>query len=265
MEIEEKDDLILPEGFEEGKDIFTLADEEEAPTTEQIEEAEEIDMAEEKEEEEAAPTTEQEEPEPVSKTRIKVKFNHEEREMDEDEAAPLIQKGLNYEKVVSKTKELEGKLGQSEKLAKMMGYTNADEMIAAAERNFIDQKVAKLVDEGVHEAIARDLVARELDRNQPEKTTPIEDTRDKDLDEFVRLNPGVTKLPEEVVEAVKGGVPLTVAYERFKNKQAQDELKILKQNQSSAAKAPVGPATKHGSTKQKAKDVFEIGFDSDDW
>lgn len=264
MNIEEMDDLILPEGFEEGTDIF--AEEEEAPTTEQSNGGEENDEAEETvTEEEEVPTTESEIPEDTPKARIKVKFNHEERELDEDEAAPLIQKGLNYDKIATKTKELEGKLGQTEKLAKMMGFESAEEMIAAAEENFIEQKVAKLVDEGVHEAIARDLVQRDVERNQPQEQPRGDNSRDEDLDEFVRLNPGVTKLPEEVLEAVRTGVPLTVAYERFKNKQAQDELKILKQNQSSAAKAPVGSATKHGSTKQKAKDPFEIGFDSDDW
>ena len=263
MDFEEKDDLILPEGFEEGQDIF--AEEDEAPTTEQPDEADEIDEAEETEEaEEEAPTTEQETEESKPKAKIKVKFNHEERELDEDEAARLAQMGLNYEKVANKAKDLETRLGQAEKLAKQMGFSSAEEMISAAETNFIEQKVAQLVDEGVHEAIARDLVQREIERNQP---GPKEEAtkKDDDLDEFVRLYPGVTKLPEEVIESVRTGVPLTVAYARFEKKQAQEEAKILKQNQSSAAKAPVGSTTKHGSTKPKAKDAFEMGFDSDEW
>ena len=105
MDFEEKDDLILPEGFEEGQDIF--AEEDEAPTTEQPDEADEIDEAEETEEaEEEAPTTEQETEESKPKAKIKVKFNHEERELDEDEAARLAQMGLNYEKVANKAKDL---------------------------------------------------------------------------------------------------------------------------------------------------------------
>lgn len=255
-----EEDIILPDGFEEGDEIFAP---EEAPTIEPSGEGEEA-VEELLEGDEAAPTTEPE-VDTTPKTKIKVKFNHEERELDEDEAVPLIQKGLNYDKIATRTKDLEGKLDQTEKLAKMMGYGNASELITAAEQNFIEQKVLSLVDDGVHEALARDLVYRELERTQAPQQQPEPTERDKDLDEFVRLNPGVTKLPEEVLESVKAGVPLTVAYERFKNKQTQDELKILKQNQSAAAKAPVGAATKHGSTKQKAKDAFEMGFDSDDW
>ena len=260
-----QEDLILPEGFEEGQDIFELSETEEAPTIEQSEEGEVIDAAaEDVDDADPGPTIEQKADDAPTKAKIKVKFNHEERELDEDEAAPLIQKGLNYDKIVHRSKELETKLSQSEKLAQMMGYRDSSEMISAAEANFIEQRVAQLVDEGLHEALARDIVQRDLEKNtQP--AAPQKSSYEDDLDEFVRLNPGVTQLPEEVVAAVSGGIPLTVAYERYKTKQIQDELKILKQNQSSAAKAPVGSATKHGSTKQKAKDAFEMGFDADDW
>jgi hypothetical protein len=267
-EIEEfEDGPIMPEGFEEGQDIFNLPEDEDAPTIELPAEGEKSDEEGLIAEDETTPTTEAEETKPqTGKAKIKVRFNHEDREMDEDEAIPVIQKGLNYDKVDSRNKELEGKMIRFQKLAKTLGYTSDAEMLDAAETNYIESKVTRLVDEGVHEAIARDLVARELEREshkQPEQVAAVE--KDKDLDEFVRLNPGVTKLPDEVLAAVKEGVPLTVAYERFKNKKAADEIKILKQNQSSAAKAPVAATTKHGSTKQKAKDAFEEGFDSDGW
>ena len=266
------DDMIMPEGFEEGKDIFEMGDEEEAPTTETetdvIENVDEVDEAFAAEEE--APTEEPEPEETVQKAKIKVKYNHEERELDEDEAAPLIQKGMNYDKVLLKAQELEDKLGKSERLAKLMGFKSTDEMVDAAEKNYVEKQVEELVNDGLHEAVARDLVEREVEKKRSAITPqvqvdPAKDKLDKELDEFVRLNPNVTKLPEEVIAAVKTGTSLPVAYERFKNKQAQDELKILKQNQSAAAKAPVAAVTKHGSTKQKAKDAFEIGFDSDDW
>ena len=94
------DDMILPDGFDPNAENFTLdmlgADQpEEAPTTEQAP-AEPAAPA-----EEPAPTTEPvaaeegiELPAPAPQT-IKVKYNHEERELGLDEAATLAQKGLN--------------------------------------------------------------------------------------------------------------------------------------------------------------------------
>ena len=263
------DDLILPDDWEEGEDIFAdVADTDEGPTTDPVDEGTESDDADDENviDNEEPPTTEPEQDPQPQKAKIKVKYNHEERELDEDEAAPLIQKGLNYDKKVKEAEEIQKRLAKAEALSKRMGYQTPEEMLEAAETNLFNQRVADLVDQGVHEAIAKDLVQREWERVAPAPQvdqTQVE--RDKDLDEFVRLNPGVTKLPNEVIEAVGQGVPLTVAYERFKNKQAQEELKILKQNQASAAKAPVAPTTKHGAAASKPKDDFEAGFDSDDW
>lgn len=58
------------------------------------------------------------------------------------------------------------------------------------------------------------------------------------------------------------GIPLTIAYERYKAKQVETQNKILKQNQSAAAKAPVASTTKNGPAATKPKDPFEEGFDS---
>lgn len=270
MSYDNDNDPILPEGFEEGEDIFGSAPDSDAePTTEQLETEIESDTAieEENTEDPAAPTTETAEPPVVpTKAKVKVKFNHEERELDEDEAVPYIQKGMNYDKKAQEAEAFKQQLDKAEQLALRMGYKTSEEMLEAAEKNMFEQKVADLVNDGVHEAIARDLVQRDWERSVPKREEPKSDPVMQEIDEFVRTNPGVDKLPEEVIEAVvKQGVPLQVAYERYKNKQSQDELKILKQNQAAAAKAPVAPATKHGSTGAKAQDAFEAGFDSDPW
>lgn len=267
---------ILPDGFNEGEDFFADNDEE-APTTEPSVEAE----PNEEEPDEEVPTTEPEagendlaedseekdptiEPNPEPKQTIKVKYNHEEREVAIDEAATLIQMGLNYEKKARESEALKQRLERAEQLALRIGYKNPDEMLEAVEQNLFEQRVAELVEDGVHEAIARDLVQREWERQKP--PTPKKDPLVDEINEFVRLNPTVDKLPDEVIQSVtQDGVPLLVAYERYKSKQALEELRILKQNQAAATRAPVVSATKHGSTKQKSIDAFEAGFDSDPW
>jgi len=260
------DDAILPAVYTEGADIFADAvDDGAAPAIETPAPEEGTEEAAPEEETPAIETQPAEEL-PTEKKVFKVKHNHEERDVTEDEAVPLIEKGLNYDKVSQRKAELETRQTQSDELASLLGYAGTDEMLEAARTNYIEQRVAALVDDGVHEAIARDLVQRDLDKKpvvQKVETESPDAERDKDLDAFVKLNPGVTKLPPEVVEAVKNGVTLTLAYERFKNKQTLEENRILKQNQAAAAKAPVATTTKQGGAMGTAKDPFLAGFDSD--
>ncbi|MCK9326266.1 MAG: hypothetical protein M0P69_12310 [Bacteroidales bacterium] len=252
------DDPILPDGFEEGEDLFATVDPvKEAP-------------AKETKDTETDPVADSQDPAPAieteaeKKARIKVKFNHEERELDEDEARPFIEKGMNYDKKIEELEIAKHQLTQAEQLARRMGFADSSEMLKAAEENLFNKRVAELVDGGVHEAIAKDLVQREWEKNAVKEVPP--DPVVQEMDEFVKANPGVDKLPEEVMQAVVfQKVPLQVAYERYKANKAQEELRILKQNQAAAAKAPVASTTKSGSTDQKATDPFLQGFDSDAW
>lgn len=263
-------DPILPEGWNEGDDVFVDTPEADDPAIDQEAEGQESDPAEEPDEvpekEEPAKAPEQEtEPQ---KAKIKVKFNHEEREMDEDEARPLVEKGMNYDKKVRELQDLQTRLEKAETLARRMGYQTPEEMLEAADKNLFESQVQELVDTGMHEVMARDYVQRKWNEQAAphQQTVKDQDAQvKKEIDEFVRMYPGVTELPQEVLDAFQSGVSLPVAYERFRYAKAQEELKILKQNQSAAAKAPVAPTTKHGTAAPKAKDPFEAGFDSDDW
>ena len=280
------DDMILPDGFDPNAENFTLsmlgADQpEEAPTTEP-EPAEPAAPA-----EEPAPTTEPvaaeelEIPAPAPQT-IKVKYNHEEREIGLDEAATLAQKGLNYDKLEERLKAFEATNAKSANLAKMLGYDSTDEMLEAAHQNAINRRIRDLEAEGNSPSMAKFLVEQEMakaavapapqapqpqESPAPEKPSnpAIPPERKAELDRFVKLYPGVTKLPEEVVKANREGVDLSVAYERFLGKTAQNELKILKQNQAAAAKAPVKGVSGKAAVAQKdslENDPFLKGFNS---
>lgn len=285
----EEDDTILPEGWDGESSLLEMFESEESPTTDEpaletedteTEEATtedgelETEQLEEVEEVEEAPTTEPSTPIMPPTPKVRIKYNHEEKEMELDEAAQWVQKGLHHDKINPTYEKVNA-------LAKQMGYKTADELLSAAEDNFISQQVQELVDEGVHESVAETVVRAKLGmlkREEPElliepepQPDPValrQAEIDRDVDIFVKTYPGVTQVPDAVLKACReNGTPLVAAYAKWESEKARQELKILKQNQASAAKAPVGGATIHGSVNMKSqeKDPFTEGFDSDTW
>ena len=124
-----------------------------------------------------------------------------------------------------------------------------------------------LVDQQMKEASAESMPTPEpvQEAPSPAPSRPtLSPERKAELDEFIRAYPGVTKLPDEVLLANSQGVRLLVAYERYVNQSARKELAILKQNQASAAKAPVrGVEGKAASIQSDpADDPFLKGFNS---
>ena len=245
----EEDDIILPEGFDPEKGwVDEAAPEESAPTTEPAPTETDVNA----EPVEAPEPTITPEPE-VKQPTVKVKFNHEERELSLDEAAILAQKGLNYDKVMERLNSFEASNAKSAKLAKNLGYDSADEMLSAAEQNYINRQIRELMDAGNTEAMARFLVEQKMAKENaeapsapapapaqaPPAPSGISQDRMSELREFVTAYPGITKLPDEVIQANRNGTRLIVAYERYQNKAALEELAVLKQNQAAAAKAPV--------------------------
>ena len=293
------EDTILPEGWDGESDIFADIEEEdlENPTTDEEEKPEE--ESEEKQETEdntqAENTAEigveggdrdsqEAKPQEQEKPTIRVKFNHEEKDISYDEAVPYIQKGMNFDR-------LESTFNEGTKLAKELGYQSMSEMIQAAKENYINGKVQELVDEGVHEDVARMTVEHKMqtslhqaelaeaqaeaqaqqERMQAEAQAQqnAQEARMQELktqvEQFKAVYPNVTQLPPEVADATINGTPLIVAYARYEAKQAQKELQTYKQQQETAKRAPVKGATKHGDSGEQAEDLYLAGFDDDSW
>ena len=285
------DDVILPDGFDAAAfDAAESIDEAmkavaEAPTTEPAPAvdgtASEPTAIGEGTTTEATTPTEA----PAFGQTIKVKFNHEERELGLDEAAVYAQKGMNYDKLEARVKEFESSRAKTDRLAKNLGYENADEMIAAAEQNFINRQIRELVEEGNTESMARFLVEQrmakaaeaEAARTPAPAGTPnpqaapdagLSEARKAELQEFVSAYPGITNLPDEVIKDNRNGVRLKTAYENYqlrqKYEEQQKQLNILKQNQAAAARAPVtGVVGKAAPKTEEPEDFFLKGFNSD--
>lgn len=271
------DDVILPDDFDPAAidNAGVNTEEPAAPTTEPALEDGSVETQTE--------ATIPQEPEVPKAQTIKVKFNHEERELGLDEAAMYAQKGMNYDKLDERVKGYEANMAKSNRLAKQLGYANADEMIAAAEQNYINRQIRELMDEGNTEAMARFLVEQEMAKAAPPEVTPepapqetpkpeeaegMSSERKAELDEFVKAYPGVVNLPDEVIAANQNGVRLKTAYDNYQLKQkyeeSQKQLNILKQNQAAAEHAPVtGVIGKAAPKATEPDDPFLKGFDYD--
>ena len=308
------DDVILPEGYAEGDDIFdqdswtggTQADEpaetdpdpaveegaEETEATPTTESADDSGVSEDGQEE--APTTEPGQEPSAKKLKFTARVDRADLdvEVDESELPTLYQKAQVTDRVQAKLARLTPQLEKAEKLAKSMGYESVDEMLAAAESNYRDNEVSRLVSEGVHEEIAKDIVSRKMGAAaaRTEADTPAQQepaagqnavsespTRDfkAEVKALLDARPDLIgkEIPSEVVNnCVRNGKPLVIAYAQFEEKQMRAEnerlakrVKVLEQNAASAARAPVSGVTGGGPTDTQPKDDFLLGFESDDY
>lgn len=307
--LEEEDDAILPDGWAEGDDFFaeddwsgdTEADESQeepaqeseerdgdgssatAPTTEQ-----DGEPGDEGEADSEAPTTEPGAEAAPNKLKFRARVDREDLdvEVDESELPTLYQKARVTDRVQAKLAKVTPLMQKAEQLSRSLGYESLDEMLNSAEENYRSSEVKRLVDEGVHEEVARDMVARRMAEAPQAESTPEEDSapagaaapeRDFQAEATALLSArpdlrGKT-LPQEVVsDCVLNGKNLLLAYAEYEAKQEKaaavklrKENDILRQNAASAAKAPVRGISGGGATDTKAKDPFEEGFDSDDW
>lgn len=279
------DDAILPDDFDPNAESYDFGVDAESSSDpfSTTEESTETDAQQPSEAEPAAeePTTPPEEQPAAVPPTIKVRFNHEDRDLSYDEAAMYAQKGMNYDKLEERIKGYEALHTKMSRLAKDLEYDSPEEMIEAAANNFKERQVRKLMEDGNTEAMARFLVDQQMKEASaastqvapPAQEAPspapqppvISPERKAELDEFVRAYPGVTKLPDEVIAANRQGVRLLVAYERHLNAARDKELAILKQNQAAAAKAPVTGTTGKAAPvdKGEADDPFLKGFNAD--
>lgn len=298
---EVEDDVLMPEGYGEGDDIF--ANSEEWTGEEQVDapETEPMPSDEEPEGESVeAPTTEPEAeagdtgtpeeaptPEPIQNVPNKLKFKARvdradvDVELDESELPTVYQKAQATDRYQAKLAKQTPILEQAERLSKALGFDTFEAMLANAEQNFRDNEVQRLTESGAPKEIAEDYINRRLAGVRPAEQKPVEQpaseapTRDFNAEahELVRARPDLAgqTLPQEVVRAcVAENKSLLVAYSEYEAKQQKAEAEklrrenqILRQNEASAKQAPVKGVRGGGATDTKPEDDFLKGFNSD--
>jgi hypothetical protein len=261
----ENEDVILPDDFE----MDTTPDE---VTEETVDETLEpfVDEV-----EDTTPTEQTEEARQEALQALKVKFNHEEREIPIDEAIPLVQKGLNYDKVQERLQQLESdpRLTFVQELAEQFNMS-PEEYISAVKQQREQEAINELVQQNIPEEYAKEMLESRKFREQLEterQTKAEEEKQNAEYNEFFNyfreangkdFNPDKDEIPPTVWEATQNGVPLKYAYMEHQNQQYKSQLQTLKQNVSNTKKAPVGSVTQHGSTELAVDDDFLKGFNS---
>lgn len=260
-------------GGADGFDDMDLSD-----NTESIEAEETIEVTETVEE--TKPTEE------VSKNpyKLKIKYNHDEIELGEDEAVPLIQKGMNYDKAVERAGQeaidkeyadlYRGQFSISGKpILSKLDYENA-----LIEKEMYD----KYQNQGLPEDVIRELVESKKDREERklEKQTVQEQRIEYERQQAIQQDAndfftwfqeengrifevGKDTMPPEAWQAHLEGKNLIAEYSKYENKLIKQELKTLKQNKENQKKAPVNGVTVHGADSIESEDAFLSGFNED--
>lgn len=252
-----EDDAILPDDFEATPGEETAVEQETVTP-----EAEDTKPA--------AETTETVQDTP----KLKIKFNHEEREIPLDEAAVLAQKGLNYEKAVERAKQEardayvadQGHLWNGKPIT-----TEAELKQARAEQELIEKyKDRDLPDELIDEIMAgrKD----RADRQTEKQAADAKALEQKQFTDFADMYPGIDAKvinPETWLKAgftpegyKPTGTSLKHAYMEQERVELLSKAKVQEQNTKNQARAPVKGISTHGTGEVVSEDPFLLGFDS---
>lgn len=262
------EDMILPEGFDES-------------TPQDVETQEETldDGAELLETgEDTKPPVEEEQPPEVEQTpqKIKIKFNHEERELDLEEAAQLAQKGMVFDKAVERARQEAAQQAKDAVIAEM-GWRDFDGQPITTEARYREVMREKEIREkysDLPEEVREELIASRADREERQREKAANEAKAKEAASFNEFfeyfqsvndrpfDPQKDTIPPEVQAAVDRGETLKYAYMEHHNKELRNRLKIASQNQQNKQKAPVGGVTVNGGTRTASSDPFMEGFNS---
>lgn len=206
------DDILLPDGYGDGVDIFdestwpsaeTQTDGSDASTTDDVDEtlislgetddanANGKDAAETNES--GADTadglaTPNEEVKQPTKHKIRTTIDHKDVEVDVDdsELAELYQKAHGLDRTREKLNAMTPTYEKSEMVKELLGYSSIDDMLDAAKKSYMDAEEEKLVAENVHPEVAKDIVQRkvkEIEEKVAKARKPSAETKAEEVEE----------------------------------------------------------------------------------
>ncbi len=287
MEDEEIVESTPTETMESDDDFFSEIDNE--VIAEGIDDKEESQEVEEETNEAQKPTENQEDNSKTDEVDLnpllkalsgKIKYNKEDKEVESiEDLIENYQKGLNYDKKLQELENLRNsKLERyAKEKADSLGIT-VDEYMDRVERYEEQQQreqeqneLNELVDTGMPEALAKELIAGREQRRQLQKelneikaereASKKEAEKNKEYADFLKEFPDVKAqdIPKEVFENAEN-TSLSEAYMKWKLKDLETQLSIVKTNEKNK-KITVGGVTDTGPTKEKhERDLFLEGF-----
>lgn len=210
-------------------------------------------------------TPEVEEPvEEAPKTFLRVKYNDEEQDLNEDDARMYAQKGMNYDKIYNPLQKLAKANGLQvgEYLHQLEATQRQYEISQEVDRLRQDEKYADLSDE-ILEEIANSriekIVSEEAQIKAEEQSNQeklVEQELKRQVDMFQREYPNVKpeEVSDEVIDLVKQGYTLLEAYHKW---DATNAKQIAKRQNEENKKRSLGNTTNAGKVDS---DDFLNGF-----
>jgi hypothetical protein len=206
---------------------------------------------------------------------FKIKYNKEEQELTYDDAIPLIQKGMNYDKQLERLQQLESdpRLAFVEQLAQQQGM-DVEEYLQAVQVYQEEERLNQLVQQNIPEEYAKEILENRKFREEFEnerKTKSEQERQNAEYNDFFQyfknangrdFDTTTDQIPQEVWDIHANGVPLKYAFMEHHSNQLSNQIKVLKQNQENTKKAPIGSLSAHGSQEVASEDDFLRGFNS---
>ena len=200
--------LFADELETETEDLFFPEDDDDTTDSSDEIEAEEVEAEED--------TTEPEETKEADATgdsldEMEVKFLHEVKKLKDipkDELKTLVQKGMDYDRKLTKIDELKAEATKYDRVKELAGHYNMSdsEMIDMLFDNYFDQKAST-------EGLTKEIVKKEYELNKRESVT----NEQAQLQKFVQAFPDIDakNIPLEVVEQWQDGKDLTETYRNY--------------------------------------------------
>lgn len=204
--------------------------------------------------------------------RFKLKYNGEEIEVDRETVIELAQKGKDYDRikaerdnfkteapVLQRYKEQEAFLKELADESKM----SVEELMDNTKARMLMAKDDKLTQEDALKQVREAKKATE--KKEPEKAEPTpEERRQAMFANFMQAYPNVKadEIPKEVWEDAGRTFDLTGAYLRYQNRQLQEEIKTLRQNNKNKERSTGSMKSVGSRTKDQAFDA--LWYDDDD-
>lgn len=182
------------------------------------------------------------------KATLKIKYNHEEREIPVDEAVVLAQKGMNYDKLTGKLQSIEAELNQ---YREQIGTYQTKEAQRQAEEH-----VRQLVGDGIDENVAKQLVEAkskamltEQELNQLKAKAAV----DNQINVFKAERPDVNleSIPDEVIDSAKKSGNLLKEFNAWEAGKLRAELNELKKQLGVKTTNDTNAASSMGSVETK--------------
>ncbi len=278
--------IEMPENFFGDDDVTAEAETSiEAPETTEESEDKPVETPEEESPEQVAG---EQNDEAASTPFLTVTYNKEKKDLTQEEAVTLAQKGMNYDKLQSQyesVKQKESLLNEISRLAQLNGMSLEDYVVNLNEvqNEFaISQEVESLkqqypsADEGVLRELAESHIKERnasFEKDAQEKERAKDDARKdeigRQLDKFAQRYPDLDpqSLDQDVYRLMSEGYTLLEAYESVEaekrsiaEKERQTQEKIIRQNEENKKKS-LGNLSNSGDV---VKDDFLSGFWSKD-